>query len=160
MLESSQVPNQSAMVAFIRRGMMKLRAVSIKIVKVYGKLAEASTLAWSQDIDLEDAIALSCPSTNPVSQIASSKQKSTKRHWPSQFMPFKVLYRTLTPNTSRQVGNRSNWLHHRDRRDRAAFSIWGWSGWCLFYLQTHSRTGDALAMLDFQPSLLWSGINF
>ena len=44
------------MVVFIRRGMMKLRAVSIKIVKVYGKLAEASTLAWSQGIDLEDAI--------------------------------------------------------------------------------------------------------
>ena len=68
------------MVVFIRRGMMKLRAVSIKIVKVYGKLAEASTLAWSQGIDLEDAIAISCPSTNPVLQIASSKQKLTKRH--------------------------------------------------------------------------------
>jgi hypothetical protein len=67
------------MVAFIRRGMIKLRAVSIKIVKVYGKLAEASTLAWSQDIDLEDAIAISCPSTNPVSQIASSKQKSSSK---------------------------------------------------------------------------------
>ena len=115
MLESSQVPNRSAMVAFIRRGMMKLGTASIKSVKVYGKQAEASTSAWSQDIDLEDAIALSCPSTNPVSQIASSKQKSTKRHRPRQFMPFtfKVLYRTLTPNTSRQVGSRSDWLHHR-----------------------------------------------
>ncbi|MEG3959324.1 hypothetical protein [Microcoleus sp. herbarium2] len=91
------------MVAFIRRNMMKLGAVSIKTVKVHGKLAEASILAYPQDIDLEDAIALSCPSTNPLSQIASSKQKSTKCHRPSQFMPFKVLYRTLTPNTSRQV---------------------------------------------------------
>ncbi|HEY9832618.1 MAG TPA: hypothetical protein V6D26_18685 [Stenomitos sp.] len=77
MLESSQVPNQSAMVAFIRRGMMKLGAASIKTVKVYGKLAEASTLAWSQDIDLEDAIALSCPSSNSLPQIASSTKKST-----------------------------------------------------------------------------------
>jgi hypothetical protein len=77
MLESSQVPNQSTMVAFIRRGMIKLGAASIKTVKVYGKLAEASTLAWSQDIDLEDAIALSCPSSNSLPQIASSTKKST-----------------------------------------------------------------------------------
>jgi hypothetical protein len=77
MLESSQVPNQSAMVAFIRRGMMKLGAASIKTVKVYGKLAEASTLAWSQDIDLEDAIALSHSSSNSLPQIASSGHQST-----------------------------------------------------------------------------------
>ena len=78
-LESSQVPNRSAVVAFIRRGMMKLATASIKSVKVYGKQAEASTSAWSQDIDLEDAIALSCPLPNPVSQIASSKQKSSSK---------------------------------------------------------------------------------
>jgi hypothetical protein len=77
MLESSQVPNQSTMVAFIRRGMMKLGAASIKTVKVYGKLAEASTLAWSQDIDLEDAIAVIFPSSNSLPQIASSAKKST-----------------------------------------------------------------------------------
>jgi hypothetical protein len=77
MLESSQVPNQSAMVAFIRRGMIKLGAASIKTVKVYGKQAEASTSAWSQDIDLEDAIALSCPSSNSLPQIVSSAKKST-----------------------------------------------------------------------------------
>jgi hypothetical protein len=77
MLESSQVPNQSAMVAFIRRGMMKLGAASIKTVKVYGKQAEASTSAWSQDIDLEDAIAVECPSSNSLPQIASSAKKST-----------------------------------------------------------------------------------
>jgi hypothetical protein len=57
--------------------MMKLGAASIKTVKVYGKLAEASTSAWSQDIDLEDAIALSCPSSNSLPQIASSAKKST-----------------------------------------------------------------------------------
>jgi len=34
MLESSQVPNQSAVVAFIRRGMMKVGTASIKSVKV------------------------------------------------------------------------------------------------------------------------------
>jgi len=77
MLESSQVPNQSAMVAFIRRGMTKLGTASIKTVKVYGKQAEASTPAWSQDINLEGAIALSCPSSNSLPQIASSEKKST-----------------------------------------------------------------------------------
>jgi hypothetical protein len=54
-----------------------LGAESIKTVKVYGKLAEASTLAWSQDIDLEDAIAISCSSSNSLPQIASSGHKST-----------------------------------------------------------------------------------
>jgi hypothetical protein len=77
MLESSQVPNQSAMVDFIRRGMTKLGAASIKTVKVYGKQAEASTPAWSQDINLEGAIALSSPSSNSLPQIASSAKKST-----------------------------------------------------------------------------------
>jgi hypothetical protein len=77
MLESSQVPNQSAMVAFIRRGMTKLGAASIKTVKVYGKQAEASTPAWNQDINLEGAIALSSPSSNSLPQIASSAKKST-----------------------------------------------------------------------------------
>ena len=77
MLESSQVPNQSAMVAFIRRGMTKLGAASIKTVKVYGKQAEASTPAWNQDINLEAAIALSSGSSNSLPQIASSEQKST-----------------------------------------------------------------------------------
>ncbi|HEY9795749.1 MAG TPA: hypothetical protein V6D30_08915 [Leptolyngbyaceae cyanobacterium] len=77
MLESSQVPNQSAMVAFIRRGMTKLGAGSIKTVKVYGKQAEASTPAWNQDINLEGAIDLSSPSSNSLPQIASSEKKST-----------------------------------------------------------------------------------
>lgn len=77
MLESSQVPNQSAMVAFIRRGMTKLGAASIKTVKVYGKQAEASTPAWNQDINLEGAIALSSGSSNSLPQIASSAKKST-----------------------------------------------------------------------------------
>jgi hypothetical protein len=77
MLESSQVPNQSAMVAFIRRGMTKLGAASIKTVKVYGKQAEASTPAWNQDINLEGAIALLSPSLNPVLPIDSSAKKST-----------------------------------------------------------------------------------
>ncbi len=75
-LESSQVPDQAAMVAFIRQGMKKLGAVSIKRVTVYGKQADTNLPAWSQNIDLGGASTPEPYQPNSVSGITSSTQIS------------------------------------------------------------------------------------
>jgi len=51
MLESLQVPDQQAAVQFIRKGLTKLKAESIKTVKIYGKQVGTDFPAWSQELD-------------------------------------------------------------------------------------------------------------
>jgi hypothetical protein len=52
MLESLQVPDQQAAVQFIRKGLTKLKAESIKTVKIYGRQVGTDFPAWSQELDL------------------------------------------------------------------------------------------------------------
>jgi len=55
MLESAEVPNQQALVAFVRKGLTSLGAVSIERVRVYGRQTAKEVPAWSQDFDLSKA---------------------------------------------------------------------------------------------------------
>ncbi|MEH1865109.1 MAG: hypothetical protein V7K69_08870 [Nostoc sp.] len=52
MLESAQVPNQQALVAFIRKGITGLGAASIERVKVYGRQTGEEFPAWNLEFDL------------------------------------------------------------------------------------------------------------
>jgi hypothetical protein len=52
MLESVQVPNQQALVAFVHKGITGLGAASIKKVKVYGCQAGSAMPAWRQEFEL------------------------------------------------------------------------------------------------------------
>jgi hypothetical protein len=52
MLESAQVPNQQALVEFIRKGITSLGAASIERVMVYGRQAGEEFPAWSQEFEL------------------------------------------------------------------------------------------------------------
>ncbi|WP_292731597.1 DUF4429 domain-containing protein [Nostoc sp. JL31] len=52
MLESAQVPNQQALVAFIRKGITGLGAASIERVKVYGRQIGEEFPAWNQEFEL------------------------------------------------------------------------------------------------------------
>lgn len=61
MLEADYVPDQEALVAFIRQGMSGLRAESIKTVRVYGRQTGKESLDWNQEIVL-DALSNSIPS--------------------------------------------------------------------------------------------------
>jgi ribosomal protein L35AE/L33A len=54
MLESAQVPNQQALVAFIRKGITGLGAVSIERVKVYGRQTDEEFPAWSQELEIDE----------------------------------------------------------------------------------------------------------
>ncbi|NJR21682.1 MAG: hypothetical protein HC786_05640 [Richelia sp. CSU_2_1] len=51
-LESAKVPNQMALVDFIRTGMTNLGVESIHTVKVYGRRAGDASPAWEDEIDL------------------------------------------------------------------------------------------------------------
>lgn len=52
MLESTQVPDQQALVSFICKGIKSLGAESIKTVKVYGRQTKEEFPAWSQQTQL------------------------------------------------------------------------------------------------------------
>ncbi|MEH2196161.1 MAG: hypothetical protein V7K98_26445 [Nostoc sp.] len=51
-LESDQVPNQQILVAFIRKGLTGLGAVSVERVKVYGQQTGKKFPAWSKEFNL------------------------------------------------------------------------------------------------------------
>ncbi|MFE1744904.1 CD225/dispanin family protein [Coleofasciculus sp. H7-2] len=51
MLESAQVPNQQALVTFIRKWITQLGVECIKRVKVYGRLTGDEFPSWSQDFE-------------------------------------------------------------------------------------------------------------
>ena len=51
-LESAQVPNQQILVAFIRKGLTALAAVSVERVKVYGQQTGKNFPAWSKEFNL------------------------------------------------------------------------------------------------------------
>ena len=52
MLESAQVPNQQALVAFVRKGIVGLGAASIERVKIYGRQTGEEFPAWNQEFEL------------------------------------------------------------------------------------------------------------
>lgn len=52
MLEAAQVPEQKALVLFIRKSMTRLGAESINKVKVYGRQTGEEFPAWSQEFEL------------------------------------------------------------------------------------------------------------
>jgi uncharacterized protein len=65
LLESAQVPNQKALVAFIRKGIIGLGAESIKTVKVYGCQLGTDSPVWKQKIELRIDSASSYAPTLP-----------------------------------------------------------------------------------------------
>lgn len=76
MLESAQVPNQQALVAFIRKGITGLGAIAIETVKVYGRQTGEEFPGWSQEIDLGIQARLTSPLTNsPLSRPVEIVQK-------------------------------------------------------------------------------------
>jgi cytoskeletal protein RodZ len=55
MLESEEVPNQYALMDFLRKGLMNLGIESIQAVKVYGRQAGEDLPAWEDEIELMPA---------------------------------------------------------------------------------------------------------
>lgn len=55
LVESAQVPNQKAMVSFIRQGLTKLGVEAIKTVQVYGRQKGQDSFAWNQSFEIESS---------------------------------------------------------------------------------------------------------
>lgn len=55
LVESAQVPNQKAMVSFIRQGLTKLGVETIKTVQVYGRQKGQDSFAWNQSFEIESS---------------------------------------------------------------------------------------------------------
>ena len=55
LVESAQIPNQKAMVSFIRQGLTKLGVETIKTVQVYGRQKGQDSFAWNQSFDIESS---------------------------------------------------------------------------------------------------------
>lgn len=53
LLESEQVPDQQAMINFVRDGIEKLKVEPIKTIKVFGRQMGDNSVAWNQEIQLE-----------------------------------------------------------------------------------------------------------
>jgi hypothetical protein len=55
LVESAQVPNQKAMVSFIRQGLTKLGVETIQTVQVYGRQKGQDSFAWNQSFEIESS---------------------------------------------------------------------------------------------------------
>jgi hypothetical protein len=55
LVESAQVPNQKAMVSFIRQGLTKLGVETIKTVQVYGRQKGQDSFAWNQSFEMDSS---------------------------------------------------------------------------------------------------------
>ena len=75
-LQASQIPNQKAVITIIHRGMMILQVEQIKRVKILTYRADNNYLAWQYEINLNDNLELSLP----TSQIAKSADLEQERH--------------------------------------------------------------------------------
>jgi hypothetical protein len=79
MLESPEVPDQQALVTFIRKRITGLRVASIERVKVYGRQAGEEFPAWNQEFEIVVQVNPSSPNvevnaTNRVSPHLESKK--------------------------------------------------------------------------------------
>lgn len=66
MVQATQVPEQQALVAFIRRGIKRLGAESIKTVKVYGRRVGEEFPDWYQEFKLGAQTMLTSPSASSL----------------------------------------------------------------------------------------------
>lgn len=75
MLESDQVPNQQALVAFVRKGITSLGAASIERVKVYGRKTGEEFPDWNEAFEVECQKKLT---SSPIKQPLASDSYQTE----------------------------------------------------------------------------------
>jgi DNA-binding transcriptional regulator YhcF (GntR family) len=93
MLESAQVPNQQALVAFIRKSIVGLGAASIERVKIYGRQTGEEFPAWNQEFELVVHASSTQSPINTDSTFSSDHNQQlespvvTHRNLPSKIVP-------------------------------------------------------------------------
>lgn len=80
MLESAQVPNQQALIEFVRKGIKGLGVISIERVKVYGRQTGEEFPAWNQEFEVGEQ---NIPVSNLTSEQSVAYSKVTPEKEPS-----------------------------------------------------------------------------
>ncbi|NJN58464.1 MAG: hypothetical protein HC879_13670 [Leptolyngbyaceae cyanobacterium SL_5_9] len=92
LLESEQVPDQQAMVSFVRDGVEKLKVEPIRIIKVFGRQIGDNSVAWNQEIQLEK-------NSSPIHSEASTVTQSIQPYStpPSSDLPASDAVQVIAP---------------------------------------------------------------
>jgi hypothetical protein len=121
LLESAKIPNQQAMVSFIRNGLTRLEVESIKTVKVYGRQLGEESPAWNQAFEMMPEVEMpSIPEPmeleTPLSpqEIELETPSSTQEDYQDLYAyqtarntPRPISSQVNTPSSTRQT-NRQN----------------------------------------------------
>ncbi len=99
MLESAQVPNQQALVEFIRKGITSLEVESIVKAKIYGRQSEQLSLAWAEEIIFIE------PSTPIPSETEVKKTKVTSTQPQNHTTPQQNIASSLPTKQKNWKGN-------------------------------------------------------
>ena len=85
-LESAQVPNQEALVEFIRKGVIGLQTASIQRVKLYGWQIAGEIPAWQQEFELAKQ-----PLTVPSATASQSRTTNETQNRQQNLTPSKKI---------------------------------------------------------------------
>jgi|GEM_PF-1428834 len=104
MLEAAVVPDEAAMVAYLRKSLTKLGAAGIHHVQVYGRQAFAAKPAWVQQFALTlPASASSEPAPIPTTQSTAPSRLVSLHPQQTAARPPKAQPRSAATSTSRQL---------------------------------------------------------
>ena len=105
LLESAEIPNQQAMVSFIRNGLTRLEVESIRRVKVYGRKLGEESPAWNQSFEMMPEV-----ETPSIPEPTDSENFSSSQTFraPRRSVPPKVDDSPSTGQTDFQNPRRSS----------------------------------------------------
>jgi hypothetical protein len=139
MLESAQVPNQQALVAFIRKGITGLGAASIARVKIYGRQAGEDLTVWTEEFELVVQVNSTTSVISPPLTIKHETQVATS----SENSTVKINTYNDIPSIKDKVSNQS-----QSRFSQLAVYYFAGIGLILYALLSSSTLGN--------PAITWS----
>jgi len=105
LLESAQIPNQQAMVSFIRNGLTKLEVESIRTVKVYGRKLGEELPAWNQSFEMMPQVEIpSIPEPIELETPSSTQEdyQDLYGYQTARNKPSSIPSQVETPSSTRQ----------------------------------------------------------
>lgn len=120
LLESAQIPNQQAMVSFIRNGLTKLEVESIRTVKVYGRKLGEELPAWNQSFEMMPEVETPSIPEQMELETPLSPQEIELETPSSTQEDYQDLYAHQTArNTSRPISSKANTPSSTRQTDRS-----------------------------------------
>ena len=105
LLESAEIPNQQAMVSFIRNGLTRLEVESIRTVKVYGRKLGEELPAWNQSFEMMPQVEIpSIPEPIELETPSSTQEdyQDLYGYQTARNKPSSIPSQVETPSSTRQ----------------------------------------------------------